>query len=557
MYKNLKYLILLVIILIIPLLFATLNPGSGNGLISQKDRLILEFHNDWKYSWGNKSNYQMAEIPGVVKGGVPNSELWIANNLPGQYFEDPTLFLRTSQQLMKVYIDGKLVYSYGYTGKQDMRFLPGSSWHFVKLPLAYEGKKIEISLASPYKQYSGHVNSMYIGDQSSLILHLISQYGIILIIASVILLIGITSMIIYIVLKSREGRFKSLLYLGLFSILSSIWIAAESKIIQLLVDKPVLLLYLSCISLFLLPIPLLLFIINTYKPVKKVLLGVFIKLFTAFFIIVSILQIFNNMVFINSITVFTIILLACTITTLCISLIEIKKRREEIKLFFFGCVILCSFTLKDIFDFFFSSIPGLNAQGTLQYAILVFVLFLSISLGHYILNILNLHAKNKVYESLAYTDLFTGLNNRNSYEEAVSEVNFHLKNKNNISVIIFDINNLKEINDILGHQIGDRLLFNASEIIKQCFGNMGEIYRIGGDEFTAVFKDIDVKLINEQLTLLKMEIDKYNHHEHNAKISIACGMASFTAGRDKDFNSVLTRADKEMYKNKKQQKGFI
>lgn len=250
-------------------------------------------------------------------------------------------------------------------------------------------------------------------------------------------------------------------------------------------------------------------------------------------------------------------LLGCIAAAIYISVIEIKKRNEEIRLFFIGCIILCIFSIKDIFGFYFSKIPGLNAQGTLQYAILTMILFLSASLGHYILNILNRYEKNKIYESLAYSDLLTGLNNRNSYEQAVSEINYQNIGQTDLSVIIFDINNLKEVNDQFGHQAGDRLIFNASEIVKQCFGRLGQIYRIGGDEFAAIFKEIDENTIKAQLLLLKQEINKYNYEEQRAKISIAYGMARFLQGSDRDFSSVLTRADKEMYKCKRQQKSQV
>jgi len=211
----------------------------------------------------------------------------------------------------------------------------------------------------------------------------------------------------------------------------------------------------------------------------------------------------------------------------------------------------------DLLGFYFSDISWLNAQGSMQFAILLFILVLSSSLGHYILEIFNDQTRNKVYKSLAYTDSLTGLKNRTSFDDMISDLNKTLKIKNDVFIIVFDINNLKHVNDSLGHHEGDRLIYNASRLIKECFDKVGEIYRIGGDEFAVVITGYVEFVVTGELVNFDEKIKEYNSQEGYFDIAIAYGMASFKNSEDKDFHSVFARADGEMYKCKKLQKQIV
>lgn len=542
------------IFLIIPTLLITSNVSFFKRLIPTSDEFSWSMNSGWEYRWEKSEECGKLTLPCKVKDGAPDRTLWISNILPEQKFDNATLFLRTSQQYLKVYIDGKLIYKYGDGIGKSSSLIPGSSWHFIKLPQVYSNKKVEISLISPYRQYSGHVNSIYIGSESSVVLRLIFQYGGVLIISCIIFLFGCVLIVLYYFLKSEKGRFQSIFYLGIFSLLGGMWILSESKIIQLLINNPVLLFYVACISLFLLPIPLLQFIISTYKPKKSNLIKVFVWIFRWYFIIVSVLQIFNKAIFMQTILLFHILLLCGILTVIFISICEIRTGNKGIRLFFLGCFILCIFSIKDLYGFYFSDISGLNAQSSVQFAIFLFILLLSASLGHYILEIFNDQTRSKVYKALAYTDSLTGLKNRTSFDDSISEVNKNLKIKNNILIIVFDINNLKLVNDSLGHHEGDRLIYHASRLIKECFDKIGEIYRIGGDEFAVIVTKNAEFVVKDELLIFDKKIKEYNHQEVKFKISIAYGMASFKNNEDKDFHSVFAQADREMYKCKKIQK---
>lgn len=92
---------------------------------------------------------------------------------------------------------------------------------------------------------------------------------------------------------------------------------------------------------------------------------------------------------------------------------------------------------------------------------------------------------NKINKQ-AYTDAATDVGNKAAYHDAVQRIDKMSQHANgDYAIFVMDINYLKMYNDKYGHEFGDMLISDASTIIKRVFGDYN-IYRIGGDEFTAI-----------------------------------------------------------------------
>ena len=88
-------------------------------------------------------------------------------------------------------------------------------------------------------------------------------------------------------------------------------------------------------------------------------------------------------------------------------------------------------------------------------------------------------------EKLLYisnTDELTRCFNRHAYEERINNLDL----REEWIYISMDLNNLKHINDSLGHAAGDELICAAADCMRESFGNYGNVYRIGGDEFVVI-----------------------------------------------------------------------
>lgn len=106
-------------------------------------------------------------------------------------------------------------------------------------------------------------------------------------------------------------------------------------------------------------------------------------------------------------------------------------------------------------------------------------------------------------EYLSYHDQLTGVKNRRYFEEAL--LTYDADEFYPLALIIVDINGLKLTNDAFGHLVGDRLLIEASEVLKNEVRNQDTIARIGGDEFVIILPNTELheaKYLSERLSRL-------------------------------------------------------
>ncbi|MGN0690173.1 MAG: GGDEF domain-containing protein [Oscillospiraceae bacterium] len=150
-----------------------------------------------------------------------------------------------------------------------------------------------------------------------------------------------------------------------------------------------------------------------------------------------------------------------------------------------------------------------------------------------------------VTEANGKYDKMTGVRNRLCYQTILQ----NKEDKKRYSVIMFDADGLKKINDTLGHESGDKLICAIAKSVTKAVGRNGLVYRIGGDEFVAIINSCD----NDFLT----DIDKSAHNnlselakECDFELSASSGVAVYNDGEE--LSETVKRADKKMYENKNQ-----
>ncbi len=153
-------------------------------------------------------------------------------------------------------------------------------------------------------------------------------------------------------------------------------------------------------------------------------------------------------------------------------------------------------------------------------------------------------------ENKANLDELTGVKNKHAYADTVKKMNSLLLTADHppFAVAVFDINNLKQINDTKGHQAGDRYIIRGCDTICRFFKH-SPVFRIGGDEFVAIVTGYDYLNIESIMTRFK----KHNHkNQKKGDVVIAAGISRYQ--NDKNVSPVFKRADEEMYINKRQLK---
>lgn len=118
---------------------------------------------------------------------------------------------------------------------------------------------------------------------------------------------------------------------------------------------------------------------------------------------------------------------------------------------------------------------------------------------------------------------------------------------NNYSIIVLDINGLKIINDTMGHEIGDKLIKNVAEALKNAAGDDSSVYRIGGDEFVMIVKTTKKETIDIIIDSIKQNF-RIKESELGMEVSASIGTAINTD--ETDYANLFRIADANMYEDK-------
>lgn len=151
-----------------------------------------------------------------------------------------------------------------------------------------------------------------------------------------------------------------------------------------------------------------------------------------------------------------------------------------------------------------------------------------------------------LYRDIASTDFMTKLKNRNSYETDRENWNAR-KSLSRLTLVVIDVNNLKLVNDQLGHDVGDACIINAARILRSMESRKVTAYRYGSDEFILLMEDYPHP--DALLNQAKEEFQTYSSNL-NVPVALAIGYAQFDAQLDQNLIDTQKRADENMYQDK-------
>ena len=155
------------------------------------------------------------------------------------------------------------------------------------------------------------------------------------------------------------------------------------------------------------------------------------------------------------------------------------------------------------------------------------------------------------YRQRAYYDLTAGIKNRNCYSDDMARLDVAMGGRadsRSFACVLCDLNGLKEVNDTYGHDVGDEYIHLASKLLQQKLHTAHGIYRIGGDEFTAIYLDIPSEVVLDEVVKAQ-RICNRTKLKNGVPINIAFGVASAEPGDD--IRAVVKRADQHMYDAKR------
>lgn len=142
-------------------------------------------------------------------------------------------------------------------------------------------------------------------------------------------------------------------------------------------------------------------------------------------------------------------------------------------------------------------------------------------------------------------DFLTGLSTRGVFVDEVEKI---LANGGDGTLLIFDINGLKKVNDTLGHPEGDNLIKLFAEKLSKAFKGY-PVGRLGGDEFVVFLNgEHSEKVINE--IIKKNNVNEFYFKPANRKLTSCCGIAE-SPKHGRSFEELYEKADRALYHSKK------
>lgn len=152
----------------------------------------------------------------------------------------------------------------------------------------------------------------------------------------------------------------------------------------------------------------------------------------------------------------------------------------------------------------------------------------------------------------ATKDPLTGVYNRGGYEERVQqEYQRWRRYQKPLSLVLWDLDYFKQINDTYGHQAGDKVLKAMGSILSKRLRNTDYTARYGGEEFVSLLTETPIEKAQKVVDDVRRGVQSsvFSYHGNQVSVTISCGLAEFQAGDTPE--SVLSRADDALYLAKK------
>lgn len=512
------------------------------------DKNYIELSQDWTLIDNDTLEINTINLPEMfsydLKKSYTFSKIIDFNTLSGK----DKLFIQSGFSNLEVYINGKEIYNFFDNDFNKNSNKAKCKMHLISIPDNIKNSKLEIkAFIHDNSSLSYNLASVMIGSSTSIFYKLIVDQLFSLLIIFVTAIISIlifTAFIISLFMKSKTSYI--LFFIGLFSMFSSLYAFSESNIIQLIIPNLYIINTINFMTLLLLPIPLIAIMLEYTK--DKYLLSIALYILLLNFFIQTLLNFLEIRDYRSMLSISHTIIVCTIILVLFVHFNSYKKNTLSEKYFFISTLPLILGVTIDLLLYYFklSSFNGIFFQGS----ILIFIIFQLWSVFQSYVNYSTVSLQSQIYKELALTDALTNLNNRYSFENKIQELNSSLNLYNSIWCISIDINNLKYINDHLGHNYGDKLIISFAKILKTCFEDVGFCYRIGGDEFVVIVCNLLKSEIIDLLDILYYKVEKFNTENNSFYLSFAVGYDNYRVVKDSNLSDVLIRSDKLMYKNK-------
>lgn len=501
-------------------------------------------HNGKKIFHGNIDELKL-------EGIESEDNLTMYMKIPKNNIINPAIQYDNINTAVKVYIDGKKIYSIG-----DNTPKGGIVCHvFNKVDLGdiSDAKEIVMSIRVMNNTTLTRLPRVTMMNTHDIDEDYFYSMQIYIIVGYYFMLIGVIGFLIAAFIRNKSVLTTKMSILAITSTIAGIYMISTFQVIPMFCDNYILDAYLEYSSRLLMAVFVNMYLILEY-PKGKRLAPTLLTTFSMLYSIIALTLQATKVMYLNDLTMITLIMYLLTIANLIYNVAKYKKSEMMSKSNIIIYSILGALLVIYVLTFLFFT-------NYLDYMLIVIPI---IALGIFTILFLGLiteitsklisDAKKDALEKLAYIDGLTSIPNRRGFNEYVDNyIKKYKKNKqqNDYTIYSFDLNKLKYVNDSYGHGEGDAYIKTFASIIREVFLD-GYCARIGGDEFLAIY---DSSKNNEEIIKnIDEKVNAQNKNNTNEyKLSYCVGCATYNPDKD-DIEEIIKQADISMYKMKEDRK---
>lgn len=497
-----------------------------------------------------------------IEGIAPYQETSVYYKLPQQLTDIAFLCFRSKNINYQVYVGGKLRYEPYHEDNIVYMKSQGTRWNFIPLYPDDVGKMVEIRFMIVYENATACIDHVVIGLASGQLLDIVAEKAVAAITAGLIIVMGLVLMVLDIPVNMQKEKNHELLYLGVFAVTIGAWCFTETNLLQLIFGDSRMIQLISCGLIPLFTIPLMLYLDASFEQKPEKLIKGICFLSAMQFIVCTVLHFLGIADYHETLTLAHIILILAAVILFYSGARNSFKflGEQENRTYQFargiGLISIAVTAAIDVFRYYLKT-GGDNAM-FIRFGLLSWIICFGGSSMKRTIDAVRKGAHLDFVSQLAYMDGLTGIGNRTAFQEKMEELEKRKQEEGSIGIVIFDVNNLKWVNDMLGHSEGDQMIKKGAETISRAFTQEnGYCYRIGGDEFVVFILGEQIAERCEQaIKRLQEELDAYNSEQKRSyDLSIASGYAVYDKScAEKTLAELFEIADAGMYENKKKMK---
>ncbi|MDD6193078.1 MAG: diguanylate cyclase [Lachnospiraceae bacterium] len=524
---------------------------------NQSSARMRDFKEGWKVSLNGMEVADNADLPEVkFKHLNIGDKVVILNRLPENVKDGETLTFLVYLSTVEVKVDGKVIYTYGQEYAKKNR-LVGSGYHFIDLPNDCAGKMIQVTMEVREPDAFTNMLTPTLSKTSGVYENFARRNMVGICICMFLTLLGALLMVISSVSVWYNKTFVRLIYIGVFSFLMGIWSMCNMKVLQVFEVDLAANSTVEYMTLYFAPIAFVLLIAEVRKDAsrwkRQIVYGVAILLFL-FAIITTILH-FTNVEHYPRFLSYFHIFGGVSLVLVAATSIDKKKKFDVSSMVLYVGIIMLSVTIGlDLIRFNLQKYVFQDNEmltfSIIQVGVLAFIICLLNSYILYVYSILMDRAEQEWLTERVYHDELCGVYNRTKCNEEFRKLN---RSDKDYALVNLDLNGLKTINDSLGHTKGDELLQEFAKILQSAFDGVGDVFRMGGDEFLVIVREDKFSQMDQCLNRM-VKLEQRRSGELSYTIDSSYGVAKRSECPGEMTEKVYSMADQRMYEMKTKKK---